>query len=113
MAKFHPHLLHISRRPYGSKSQSSLNINASPPPALTPPSGDTVTLPSSTGSSSVETPQLGTELPSAGEGSITFSQPQGRDTTPSLDVPVVPINLHVPPEKHLHSFTPLPPLRKE
>ncbi|KAL0215489.1 hypothetical protein P9112_007673 [Eukaryota sp. TZLM1-RC] len=82
--------------------------NASPPPVLTPPSGDPVTQPNVTSSSS-QTPQLGTEQPSGGERSDTSSQPSGQGSTPSTDdVPVVPISLPVPPS-NVENFVPLSP----
>ncbi|KAL0205425.1 hypothetical protein P9112_000732 [Eukaryota sp. TZLM1-RC] len=78
-------------------STGSEGSNASSPPVLTPPSGDSVTQPNVTSSSS-QTPQLGTEQPSGGERSDTSSQPSGQGSTPSTDdVPVVPISLPVPP----------------
>ncbi|KAL0213821.1 hypothetical protein P9112_006005 [Eukaryota sp. TZLM1-RC] len=89
-------------------STGSEGSNASPPPVLTPPSGDSVTQPNVTSSSS-QTPQLGTEQPSGGERSDTSSQPSGQGSTPSTDdVPVVPISLPVPPS-NVENFVPLSP----
>ncbi|KAL0218344.1 hypothetical protein P9112_003997 [Eukaryota sp. TZLM1-RC] len=68
-------------------------------------SGRTEIAPAQNVSSSSQTPQFGTEPPSAGEGSVTSSRPQVRDTIPSLDVPVIPICLPVPPA-NVENFVP-------
>ncbi|KAL0210226.1 hypothetical protein P9112_010310 [Eukaryota sp. TZLM1-RC] len=74
--------------------------NASPPPVLTPPPEILLHNPML---------QLGTEQPSGGERSDTFSQPSGQGSTPSTDdVPVVPISLPVPPS-NVENFVPLSP----
>ncbi|KAL0209753.1 hypothetical protein P9112_009837 [Eukaryota sp. TZLM1-RC] len=101
-----------SRTPQSGPEQplttGSEGSNASPPPVLTPPSGDSVTQPNVSSSSS-QTPQLGTEQPSGGERSDTSSQPSGQGSTPSTDdVPVVPISLPVPPA-NVENFIPLSP----
>ncbi|KAL0226712.1 hypothetical protein P9112_014036 [Eukaryota sp. TZLM1-RC] len=93
-----------SGRQYPSSTGTERSY-ASPPATLTRLSGDTFTQFSSTSSSS-QTPQLRTEPPSAVEKSITSSHQRSQDTTPSLDVPVVPINLHLLLDKEL-VFLPL------
>ncbi|KAL0208950.1 hypothetical protein P9112_011537 [Eukaryota sp. TZLM1-RC] len=98
-----------SRTPQSGPEQplatGSEGSNASPPPALTPPAGDSVTQPNAPSSSS-QIPQLGTELPSGGERSDTSSHPPGQGFTPSTDVPVVSISLPVPPS-NVENFVPL------
>ncbi|KAL0219636.1 hypothetical protein P9112_005289 [Eukaryota sp. TZLM1-RC] len=94
------HLSSFSRTPQSGTEQPlatrSEESNASPPPALTPPSGDSVTKPNAP------------KVPSGGERSDTSSHPPGQGSTPSTDVHVVPFSLPVPPSK-VENFVPLSP----
>ncbi|KAL0207546.1 hypothetical protein P9112_012174 [Eukaryota sp. TZLM1-RC] len=98
-----------SRTPQSGPEQplttGSEGSNASSPPVSTPPSGDSVTQPNASSSSS-QTPQLETELPFGGERSDTSSHPPGQGSIPSTDVHVVPIGLPVPPS-NVENFVPL------
>ncbi|KAL0220013.1 hypothetical protein P9112_005666 [Eukaryota sp. TZLM1-RC] len=92
------HSSFASRTPQSGTEQplttGSEGSNASPPPASTPPSGDSVTQPNAS------------KLTSGGERSDTSSHPPSQGPTPSTDVPVVPISLLVP-ASNVENFVPL------